>query len=90
MHEFEHPQVAGGHEADKVVSSVVGGNYKSRRPTSLSECAGECRPGIAGTEGTRLRIEAVARFGKTGPIPGGGRPRVHSPHLAAGWDRSTA
>ena len=50
--EVEHPQVAGGHEADEVVSSVVGGNDEARRSVSLSEGADECGPGVAGTEGT--------------------------------------
>src|SRR3954451_4708102 len=88
--EVEHPQIAGGHEADKVVSSVVGGNDEARRSVSLSEGADERCPGVAGTKGARLRIEAVAGFEKAGPIPGCRWGRVHSPDLAAGRNRSTA
>src|ERR1700752_3302480 len=77
--EVEHPQVAGRHEADKGMRSVVGGDDESRRSVSLSERAHQRGPGVAGAEGARKRIEAVARFGKAGPVPVGGWGRVHAP-----------
>ena len=52
--------------------SVVGGNDESGRSVSLAEGADECGPGVAGAEGARSRIEAVAGFGKAGPVPAGG------------------
>ena len=73
-----------------MMGSVVGGNDQSRRWVSLSEGADERGPGVAGTEVTRLRIEAVAGFGKSGPVPVGGRGRVHSRNFGARWNRSTA
>ena len=88
--EVEHPQIAGRHEADKVVRSVVGRNDESRRSVSLSECADERGPGVPGTEGARLWIEAGARLGKAAPVPVGGSGRVHAPDPAAGRNRSTA
>src|SRR5215207_7318591 len=88
--QIEHPQIADGHQAHKVVSSVVGGNDESRRSVSLPKGACECGPGVTGAEGTRSRIEAVAGFGKARPAPRGGWSRLDSPDLAAGWNRSTA
>ena len=87
--EIEHPQVSGGDNTHKVMSSVVGGDDESSRPVALTESTDKRGAGVTGTKCTRSRIEAVAGFEKSGPVPIGGRGRLDSPDLAAGGNRST-